>query len=781
MNTARRISHNLLRAGFILALAVLMLWQPLEEGSAQKYTEGINRAIVNAPADPYWYGYGSGNDIHSNILIDGDYVWTGSSAGLIRWEKPSGTYTMFMPWDGLATFAVDSIVKDLDGNYWFGTYSGISKYDGRDWTTYTYSDFGFSSVWRSTMDPDGNLWFGGYLSGLSKYDGSTWTHYESAESGLQGKNVTGLDADSQGNIWAIAGYGAANQLIKFDGSSWTITPQEDIPGCTDNLDILAVSPEDDVWATCSDSLVRLSGGTWTSFSAANGVNFNPRGIAFASDGTVYSGGYDGVYRLNNVSGNFEQVMSGFDLDQSNNNLEVDAEGTIWAGSEKGLYHYDGATTTRWMTTNHLSNNSLRSITIDPQGQLWAAADDASLSITQFDGQTWTGHCPFDSGTPQVCQGANDISAGDSGDIWAAGQGLARYRNGAWSVFTTPDADSDFYLVREQSASIIRAVTSQRLFTFDGVSGWSYTAPPGGGSIDWRDMAVRGNEVWLTSYNQVYLYDGTSWTVFDSTDGLPADNYRSITASDDAVWVASEYGLARYSGSAWTTYTTDSGLQSNDTHDVAISPTGIVWVGYDSFDGMAYLDGANWVRIKSKYLVNNDVEELVFAPDGNLWILNGSWGIRIYNPQGVVWDNDLPDAGGTTSSLDGSAVVGVGPNLFDEPVIVTIQSNPIATQPGLLGVGPSYDIRVLSSNTQQPLDPNSGQTFEITFAYNPTGLSPEIEQNLGLYWFDGANWVLEPTSQLNQANRTVSAQPDHLSRWAVMGIDRSMIFIPSLKK
>jgi ligand-binding sensor domain-containing protein len=58
----------------------------------------------------------------------------------------------------------------LDGVLWFGTSGyGVSRFDGKDWTTYTPRDgLAFGWVNSIAVAPDGVLWFG-TPCGLSRY------------------------------------------------------------------------------------------------------------------------------------------------------------------------------------------------------------------------------------------------------------------------------------------------------------------------------------------------------------------------------------------------------------------------------------------------------------------------------------------------------------------------------------------------------------------------------------------------------------------------------------
>jgi ligand-binding sensor domain-containing protein len=67
---------------------------------------------------------------------------------------------------------VEAIVVAPDGALWFGTWDGVSRFDGQTWTTYTTKDgLTNDSVEAIAVAPDGALWFG-TGGGVSRYEPS---------------------------------------------------------------------------------------------------------------------------------------------------------------------------------------------------------------------------------------------------------------------------------------------------------------------------------------------------------------------------------------------------------------------------------------------------------------------------------------------------------------------------------------------------------------------------------------------------------------------------------
>lgn len=107
--------------------------------------------------------------------------------------------------DGLPSYNpnyVFSIHAASDGTIWAGTWGGgVSRYDGRQWTSLTSHDgLAGNIVYSMVQDGQGVFWFG-TDKGLSRYDGKTWKTLGRAE-GLFDHNVYALAVAPNGDIWA---------------------------------------------------------------------------------------------------------------------------------------------------------------------------------------------------------------------------------------------------------------------------------------------------------------------------------------------------------------------------------------------------------------------------------------------------------------------------------------------------------------------------------------------------------------------------------------------------
>ncbi|HEY4485315.1 MAG TPA: two-component regulator propeller domain-containing protein [Nitrospiria bacterium] len=97
-------------------------------------------------------------------------------------------------------FVIASVV-DRNNAKWFGTWgAGLSRFDGKTWTTFTNKDgLGGNFIHSLIMDSDGRIW-AGTNGGASWYDGRVWRNF-SKDDGLVDNNVFSIVFSANGDRW----------------------------------------------------------------------------------------------------------------------------------------------------------------------------------------------------------------------------------------------------------------------------------------------------------------------------------------------------------------------------------------------------------------------------------------------------------------------------------------------------------------------------------------------------------------------------------------------------
>ncbi|MFZ1599664.1 MAG: peptide ABC transporter substrate-binding protein [Anaerolineae bacterium] len=140
----------------------------------------------------------------------------------------------------------------------------------------------------------------------------------------------------------------------------------------------------------------------------------------------------------------------------------------------------------------------------------------------------------------------------------------------------------------------------------------------------------------------------------------------------------------------------------------------------------------------------------------------------------------PGSGGTLTSYAGDTTIGIPAGAVSDTVVLTHEPA-YGMPPGgnLTGIGHVFDLTAVDS-AGQPAQLVPGHTYDITVRYTDVERGAAIENTLALYYWDGGAWVREANSQVDPAANTVSATPNHFSRWAVLGETRRVYLALTLK-
>jgi len=105
-------------------------------------------------------------------------IWFGTSSGVFKYDTlKNEIITEYGEEQGFIDTWVNDIFEDSKGNYWFATDRiGLKKFDGKKFETIdTSNGLPNNSIFSITEDSFGNFWFGTDGSGITKYDGTTFT------------------------------------------------------------------------------------------------------------------------------------------------------------------------------------------------------------------------------------------------------------------------------------------------------------------------------------------------------------------------------------------------------------------------------------------------------------------------------------------------------------------------------------------------------------------------------------------------------------------------------
>ncbi len=231
-------------------------------------------------------------------------------------------------------------------------------------------------------DSKGNLWFGGRSGGLAIYSGGEFRLLTKEKNGLPGNGFHDFAEDGEGGIWA----GTENGLARF-------------------------SPQ-----------------IINTFSTANGLtgdNIYP--LLETRDGAILIGAWlskAGLTKYENET--FSEIPTSGSLFTA---LFEDRDGAIWVGS----HNYFGVIENGKFKKIADTGKVYRAITEDRAGAIWLGTEDGELRRVS-DGET-----RIFTKADGLPGGIYNLHFDRHGTLWiGTSNGLAKYENGAFTIFTEAD-------------------------------------------------------------------------------------------------------------------------------------------------------------------------------------------------------------------------------------------------------------------------------------------------------------------------------------------------------
>jgi ligand-binding sensor domain-containing protein len=311
--------------------------------------------------------------------------------------------------DGLLSNSVYRIEQDYIGYMWFGTFSGLNRYDGTEIKTYKPEPGNKNSlnspvIFELFEDSRMRLWIGTDGGGLNLYNRrednfTVYRHDSENESSISSNNVYSLCEDAEKNLWIGTGGGGLNLFHEETGSFSTFkaTASQD----TLDSDVIRV-----VFCDSSGRLwIGTEGGGLSLFSSENDTflnyRFNIENDSSISSDTVRSifedslghfwiGTEGGGLNLFDPSEGTFRIIENKELSDpvtySVRSINEDTEGRIWIGTEgQGVFIIDsmGNILQRIRANEEdsrsLSEDKVRHIFIDGNGLMWIGTRDGGVN------------------------------------------------------------------------------------------------------------------------------------------------------------------------------------------------------------------------------------------------------------------------------------------------------------------------------------------------------------------------------------------------------------------
>jgi len=590
----------------------------------------------------YTYLDGLPHNYISGICRDPDgALWLATRNGLSRYDGKE--FVTFTEEDGLLSNVIRCIFRDRDGLLWLGTDRGVSWYDGKQFHNLTARDgLVKNQINAICSDLDGNLWFAaGYIlsneGGISRYDGKEFVNF-TTENGLASNWVSSVCCDADGVLWFATGAG----IYRYDGKELVNFSLEE--GLDHGPYVISVYPDPDgvLWfGTVTNGVYRYDGRELINLTVKNGLVSNAVNSIYRDpDGAMWFGtGYPEVYGrgvsryipTHPSKGGFVNFTTRDGLvNDTIVSIYTDPDGVLWFGTIGGLSRYDKSGVINYTTGDGLPNNDVRSMYSDLDETLWFGTEGGGVSryipphSSLAKGGSKGGFVNLTQVDGLTGNYVRDIQRDHDGNMWFITRfsGISRY----------------IPLAKGGSKGGFVSFTSK-----DGLlSDQTFT-----GGI------ARDGTLWVGTLEGLSHYDGGRFINFTTKDGLPYNVVGEIYCDPDGViWFGTlgGGGISRYDGKEFVSLTTKDGLVSDSVNFIYRGRDGIMWLGTNG--GVSRYDGKKFVNFTTKDgLAHKDVISIYQSLDSILWFGTPSAGVCLYD--GEAWSSlDIRDglAGNAINSI-----------------------------------------------------------------------------------------------------------------------------------
>ncbi|MFZ6011091.1 MAG: hybrid sensor histidine kinase/response regulator, partial [Bacteroidota bacterium] len=551
---------------------------------------------------------------------------------------------------GLSHNQVNDFLKDSKGFMWFGTLSGLNRYDGYTIKVFRNVPGDTTSIINNEINrmfeaPDGKIWINTW-SGANIYDPKTETFNRNANSILQSLNIpvgtiNYIKKDHSGNFWFVH---AAEGLYIYRASDGRTVPLRHEPGnaATIGSQQLSAIEEDH------------QGNFWI---------IHKNGMFEKLDGKTLKV----VYRNDQLSRQFKDEVQDYFV-------MPDHDGDLWiyvGNSNRGCFYFNSVD--RSLRHIHsrsvaptLNTDIVRKIVQDNKGLIWVATDHGGINIIDKKNNFAVHYVMHDDENDKSI-GQNSINSlykDDAGIIWAGTykRGLSYYHENS----------SRFQLYKHQ-------LSKPQSLPFDDINSFveddkgNLWIGTNGGGLIYFDRTNNTFKQWL--------HDP------DNSNSLSGNVIVSLEIDHEKMlWVGTYYGgLNSFDGKKFTRYKSnpnDPNTTSDDNiWEIFEDSKNNLWIGTMK-GGVDVLDAS---RKKFIHYRNGDPNSIhtTYVPafiedrDGNIWVGTG-YGIDVLEKKSgrfVHYLNDIKDP----TSLSNNSILSIlqdrrgliwvgthgGLNLFDK--------------------------------------------------------------------------------------------------------------------
>ena len=569
--------------------------------------------------------------------------------------------------DGLSHNWVASIMKDSKGFMWFGTISGLNKYDGFKFKVYRHSSKDTTTITDDfivslTEGPDNKIWVE-MRNHINIFDPITETFNHDVAGYLRSIHIydayiTSVKKDGFGNFWFLhPGYG----IYKYNPSTKTTVHIEHKPGDANSISSNNVG----------DVTLDNRGNVWL-------IDYNGLIEELNDQNEV-------IYRSDLISKHYSSTTVPFKLFIDNKDdfwayVPTYSSGVYYLSADKSVFkHFD-----KGAAPNNLSTNVISQIIQDDKGRIWIATDQGGINILDKSDFKIKVILNREDDNKSLSQnGIISMYKDNTGIIWIGTfkKGINYYNEKIikFPLYTHHFSDPNSLpfndvnkFIEDKYGNLWLGTNGGGLIYFDRKKNTfkSYLHDPSNPNSLSNNVIVtmcidHDQKLWIGTYfGGLDCFDGKTFTHYRHNDAIPGsiseDRIWSIFEdADRQLWVGTLAGglnlfhpeTKTFSNYTWTSPNSPISLSSNYIPALLQDHDKNLWIVTSyGFDEMLYkthrIIHYKHDEQNNNSLVDNNTNNIFLDSRNLIWITSRG-GISIFNPltgkfQNITKDDGLPD-------------------------------------------------------------------------------------------------------------------------------------------
>jgi signal transduction histidine kinase/ligand-binding sensor domain-containing protein len=476
-----------------------------------------------------------------------------------------------------------------------------------------------SSVIRDILeDKRGNLWIA-TTGGLACYDGKNFSLY-TEENGMRRNDITLIEQGNDGRLM-IGDYSGNFQF--FDGKNivsyalhegMVMSVHEDKKG--------------NIWIGCSEDFIyKFDGEKFTSYGLDQGFEGNRVfNIIEKNDGTIWFGTSKGIYIYDGTS------FSKLPFEKSCGEIAMDASGNVFFLSENNLIKFDGRHIVKFKLNASNGKLCYYNMIFDSSGNLWIGTFNGIFIFNGKSIKTFGEN----SGLPDL--DVNSIHEDKTGTFWIGlGGGVCRFNGNLVTNFSQkiglPGNDTKSLFV-DSKGRIWSELNGNGFSYFDGKKLYNITKTQGwrGGSIFSMAEDAKG-VMWFGLWGGgICSYDGKKFVFYTEKEGLAGNGTYSILIDiRDNIWINTNKGTSVLSAdrSEFKTYKYKNS-DCNNSRSIIRGKADDILVG--SCNGIYKYNKNNIYQGRRVGDILGGAESLLYDKNGYIWTGSYENGLFCYDGQ-----------------------------------------------------------------------------------------------------------------------------------------------------